>query len=178
MTWEVIDTVRGRPAQWDLQPAPTSEVLMRPTPATATSLPTDDTTVRPPVPVSTPERALRGVVLVDAVLGLSTGLVAIVAAIALTDPFGLPDPLLVGAGVVLLGLAGFLWATARAVPLRRRAVQAIVAVNGTWTVASLVVALVLPLTTWGVVVVLVQAATVLALAVAQTVGLRRTRGAR
>ena len=95
-------------------------------------------------------------------------------------PLGLPEGLLLGAGVVMLPFVALLVATARQPAIEVGRVIAIVAVNFAWVAASLFVMFGagLPLTTAGLVFVGAQAAAVLLIAEAQIVGLKRLRAAR
>ncbi|MFF3065326.1 hypothetical protein ACFVQ3_12265 [Oerskovia sp. NPDC057915] len=125
-----------------------------------------------------PEALLRGAIRTDAVVGLVSAPLLLAAAVPLADPLGLPVPLLVGAGVVLLLLATFLWFTARAVPLHRGAARAVVAANCSWMAASVAVLVVWSPTLWGVLFVAAQALAVLWITITEAVGLRRLRGGR
>lgn len=125
-----------------------------------------------------PEASLRRAIRTDAVAGLVSAPLLLAAAVPLADPLGLPVPLLLGAGVVLLLLATFLWFTARRVPLHRGAARAVVVANCTWMAASVVVLLVWSPTLWGVLFVAAQALAVLWITITEAVGLRRLRGHR
>ena len=118
---------------------------------------------------------LRLALLGDAAASAATGLLLAVAATPLAALLGLPEPLLRGAGLLLLPYAAFVaWAGTRAAP-PRWAVRAAVVVNLIWVADSvLLLALdrVAP-TALGVAFVLAQALVVLGFAVAQWTALRR-----
>ncbi|MFD6166481.1 hypothetical protein ACFWFR_14925 [Oerskovia sp. NPDC060287] len=145
---------------------------MRPVPATTTRT----TAARPEVPA--PEEELRRAIRTDAVAGLLSAPLLLLAAVPLAGPLGLPLTLLVGAGVVLLLLATFLWFTARRVPLHRGAARVVVTANCAWMLASVLVLLVWSPTPWGILLVVGQALAVLWITITEAVGLRRTAGLR
>ena len=125
-----------------------------------------------------PEADLRRAIRTDAVAGLVSAPLLLVAAVPLAGPLGLPVPLLVGAGVVLVVLATFLWFTAHAVPLHRGAARAVVVANCAWMAASVAVLLVWSPTLWGVLFVAAQAVAVLWITITEAVALRRLGGPR
>lgn len=118
---------------------------------------------------------LRLALLGDAAASGATGLLLTTAAGPLGPLLDLPEPLMRGAGLVLLPYAALVaWLGSR-LALRRNVVRAIVAANLLWAVDSfLLLALgsISP-TALGVAFVLVQALVVLGFATAQGLALRR-----
>ena len=116
---------------------------------------------------------LRVALLGDAAASGATGLLMAAAAGPLAPLLGLPEPLLRGAGLVLLPYAAFVaWLGRRPVP---GLVRAVVAVNLLWAadcVLLLVSGFVAP-TGLGIAFVLLQALVVLGFALAQWAGLRQ-----
>ena len=122
-----------------------------------------------------PTRFLRVVLLGDAAAGGATGLLLAAGAGPLAPLLGLPEPLLRGAGLVLLPYAAAVaWLGARPAP-GRGAVRAVVALNLLWVVDSLLLLALRPVapTGLGTAFVLLQALVVLGFALAQWAGLRR-----
>lgn len=116
---------------------------------------------------------LRLALRLDAVASGTMGLLLLLGNSFLAELLGLPAGLLLGAGAVLVVFA----AGVAAVGLRRRLSRVgaweIVVINALWVLASLVVAIAVPMTGLGVAFVLVQAAAVAVFAELQVVGLRR-----
>lgn len=129
-----------------------------------------------------PERILRFALLADAAASGLVGLVLAAAAGPLSAPLGLPEPLLRGAGLVLLPYAALVaWAGTRLSP-PPGLVRAIVALNLLWAADSV---LLLALGPWlglprpgalGVALVLAQALAVAGFAAVQGAALRRLGG--
>lgn len=119
---------------------------------------------------------LRGALALDAAACAGMGVLLSFAATALSPPLGLPEPLLRGAGLLLLPCAGLLGWLARRRELPRLAVLSVIGVNLIWIADSLL----LLAGGWfaptglGVAFVLVQAAAVLAVTMAEAVGLGRS----
>jgi hypothetical protein len=116
---------------------------------------------------------LRHALRLDAVASGSLGVLLLVLFDPAADELGLPVPLSVTVGLLLLGWAGFVgWVSRRAA---RPLVREVVALNGVYVVASVVFAVAgrASLTGLGVAFVLVQAAAVLAFIALQIAGLRR-----
>lgn len=117
---------------------------------------------------------LRRALAVDAVASGVTGVAMSAGAAALAPVLGLPEPLVQGAGLVMLPFAavvGYL-ATRRSPPAG--AVRAVIGLNAAWVAASvalLVSGWVAP-TGWGYAFVLGQAAAVAAFAEMEWTGLR------
>jgi hypothetical protein len=130
------------------------------------------TTTRSPAPT---HHLLRTVLRLDATASGALGVAGLVAAPALGDLLGAPAPAVLGVGAFLAGSAGALVALAARPVLHRPLVRTVVLGNAGWVGASVLVAILAPLTTAGVVVVLVQAVAVAAFAALQGLGLRRLR---
>lgn len=128
-----------------------------------------------------PTPLLRLALLGDAAASGATGLLLAAAAGPLSGLLGLPEPLLVAAGLALLPYAAAVaWLGRRAAPARN-AVRAVVAVNAVWVADSLLLLALEPAlaglapTALGVAFVLAQAAVVAGFAAAQWLALRRAR---
>lgn len=123
-----------------------------------------------------PSPLLRNALLADAVVSAPAALLCAAAGSALAGPLGLPAGLLHGAGLVMLGWVALTFWMSRRTTLPAAGVWAVIALNLAWVAASLLLlvsGLVAP-TALGIAVVLVQAAAVDGLAVAQWLGLRRS----
>jgi hypothetical protein len=118
---------------------------------------------------------LRRILLVDAAVSGTAGLVMVLAAVPLQAWTGVPAGLLRYAGACLLPFAGLLVALARTAALPRGAVTAVIAANGAWVAASVLVLFtdLLRPSALGYVFVLGQALAVAVLAEMETVGLKR-----
>jgi hypothetical protein len=128
---------------------------------------------------ATPDRAplLRRALLTDAALSFVSSTAALVAAGPLAAATGIPAGLLQALGAVFLVYTAGLAYTATRPTLDRRAAWAFTILNFAWVALS-VAALIfgwLPLTPAGFWVVVAQAVAVDLLAVAQYLGLRRSR---
>lgn len=123
-----------------------------------------------------PSYLLRQALITDAVLTGAMGILIVVARGVLADLLHLSGALLVGAAAILIPyaiLVAFLWTRAT---LTKIAVGAVIAINVAWVLASialLVSDLAAP-SALGVIFILFQAAAVVAFAVAQGLGLRRS----
>lgn len=119
---------------------------------------------------------LRDALRVDALASGLMGAALVLGGGVLAAPLGLPEPLLRGAGAVLLPFAATVALAGRTLAVSRFAAAGIVATNLLWVLASalllLVDGLVAP-TTLGFAFVAAQALAVLAFAEAQWIGLRR-----
>lgn len=124
-----------------------------------------------------PSSFLHRALLLDAVATAGTALLLALGAGFLDGPLGLPEPLLRGAGVILVPFVGFVaWAATRTDP-PVRAIRAIIGLNAAWVAGSLVLLVsgwVLP-TGLGYAFVIGQALVVGLFAELQAVGLRRAR---
>jgi hypothetical protein len=83
--------------------------------------------------------SLRTVLLADAAASGAAGLLMLAGAGVLSGWFGIPAPLLRGAGLVLLPFAALVGWLGRRGGVPRGAVLAVVAANAAWVAASLVV---------------------------------------
>jgi hypothetical protein len=126
-----------------------------------------------------PATGERGALLVqsirfDALMSGAAGLLAAAGSTVFDGVLGVSTSFLVALGIFLLGYAGALVLLARA-GAPTPGVEAVIAGNAVWALASIATVLAdwLTLTTVGVVVTLAQAAAVAAVAEAQLVGLRR-----
>lgn len=123
-----------------------------------------------------PAPLLRTALLADTVVSGPAALLCVAVGAALAAPLGLPAALLQGAGLVMLGWAALTFWMSRRPTLPAWGVWAVIGLNLAWVAASLLLlvsGLVAP-TALGVAIVLVQAAAVDALAIAQWIGLRRS----
>jgi hypothetical protein len=118
-------------------------------------------------------RLLRTALRVDAVVSGALGLVSLVAAPPAGDLVGAPEAALRGVGgfLVVFGIALLVLAARTAMPVPL--VWAVVVGNLAWVAASAAVALLVPLTVLGIVVVVVQALGVAVFADLEWWGLRR-----
>jgi hypothetical protein len=122
-----------------------------------------------------PSPLLRAALAVDSLASGIMGLGLTFAAGPLSPLLGLPQPLLLGAGLACVGWAAVTGWLARRPLLRRSAVWAVIAINAIWVVESLLVAFGgwVSLTGLGLAFVLLQALAVAAFAEAQLIGLKR-----
>jgi hypothetical protein len=118
-------------------------------------------------------RWLNRLLAFDAATCLASGLALCLAVGPLGTLTGLPQPLLLGAGVFLLGCALLMGVASRLWPVPRWLAGLIVAGNAAWVLASLGLWLAGPaMTALGVALVLVQAAAVAVLALLEAQALR------
>jgi hypothetical protein len=126
-----------------------------------------------------PSPFLRYALVGDAVASGATGLLLALGAGALAGLLGLPEVLMRSAGLILLPYAAVVAFLGTRATISRRAVWAVIAVNGIWVADSLMLLAsgwVSP-TALGYAFVLAQALVVLLFAEAQYFGLRRSRTA-
>ncbi len=126
-----------------------------------------------------PSPFLRYALVGDAVASGATGLLLVLGAGGLTGLLGLPEALMRPAGLILLPYAAVVACLGTRATISRRAVWAVIAVNGIWVADSLILLAsgwVSP-TALGYAFVLAQALAVLVFAEAQYFGLRRSRTA-
>lgn len=122
-----------------------------------------------------PSPLLRAALAVDSAASGIMGLGLTFGAGPLAGLLGLPQPLLVGAGVACLGWGAITGWLARRGTLSRNVVRAVIAINAIWVIESLL----LLLSGWtspsnlGVAFVLLQAIAVAAFAEGQLIGLKR-----
>jgi hypothetical protein len=124
-----------------------------------------------------PSPLLRGALRADALASGAGGLLMLAGGPALAAPLGLPTGLLQGAGLLCLGWAAVTFLMSRRGTLPAWAVWAVIGLNLAWVVESVVLLLsgwIAP-TGLGVAFVLALAAVVDGLALAQWIGLRRSR---
>lgn len=129
------------------------------------------------MPTSHPTPFLRYALVGDAAASGATGLLMAAGASGLAGLLGLPEGLLRYAGLFLVAYAVAVAVAGTRVMVSRRAVWAVIALNGAWVIESIVLLMgpwVSP-TALGTAFVLIQAAVVLGFAEAQYIGLRRTR---
>ena len=122
-----------------------------------------------------PSPLLRYALVGDAVASGATGLLLALGAGALAGLLGLPEALMRSAGLILLPYAAVVALLGTRATMSRRAVWAVIAVNGVWVADSLILLAsgwVSP-TALGYAFVLAQALVVLLFAEAQYFGLRR-----
>lgn len=119
---------------------------------------------------------LRKALALDAAACAGMGLLLAIAAGSLAAPFGLPETLLRGAGLVLLPCAALLAVLASRETLPRLAVYAVVGVNLIWIVDSIAILLMswFAPTGLGIAFVLAQAAAVAFVTELEVIGLRRS----
>lgn len=120
---------------------------------------------------------LRRILALDALSCVAMGLLMALGAAALAPLFGLPEPLVRTAGLLLLPLAAFIaWPASRPAP-PRPLVWVVIVVNIGWTAESFaVIGQSQPaITALGIAFVSAQALTVLGLAALEYAGLRRLR---
>ncbi|WP_274629652.1 hypothetical protein [Arvimicrobium flavum] len=118
---------------------------------------------------------LRNVFYADALISGAAGLLMILGAPLLAPVLGLPEALLLGAGIILVPFVAMLIVVARRETVSRLVLIDIIAINAVWVAASfglLFSGLVAP-TALGVAFVAVQAVAVALFAQAQFVGMRR-----
>lgn len=134
-------------------------------------------TTSPPPPVAQlEERRLRAVLLIDAAVTGANGLAYVMAATLLTTLLGPPVPFLIGIGVFLVCYAVVILLVGRARSTPPTGVKFAIVLNIAWPVASVIHVIAADWLTpagrvWGG----LQALVVLGFAVAQVIGLRRTR---
>jgi hypothetical protein len=127
-----------------------------------------------------PTTLLRLALLGDAAASGATGLLLVTVPGPLAAVFGLPQPLLLAAALILLPYTAVVaWLGGRPMP-PRAAVRVVIVVNLLWTADSIALLALGPAfahlapTALGMAFVLFQAAVVAGFAVAQLIGLRRT----
>ena len=119
-------------------------------------------------------RGLRGVLVADAVISGSTGVLLLTGAGVVGPLLGIPEPLLRYAGIVLVPFAAYVYRLSTR-PVSRGAVLAVIAMNGLWVTASfaLLAAGGIAPTALGTAFVVGQALVVAIFAELQYAGLRR-----
>ena len=126
--------------------------------------------------VFTSSIAIRHLLVADAVISGTTGIVMIALAGTVEPLLNIPAPLMRTAGVLLLPFAAMVWYFSRAPEPRRARVWTVIVLNFAWVAASvlaLVAGMVEP-TTLGTGFIVFQAAVVAILAEMQFFGLRRS----
>jgi hypothetical protein len=116
-------------------------------------------------------RSLRA----NAAFSAASGLVLVLGSSILASPFGVPQVSLIAIGAMLLPFAAFVWWVSTAP--RRGLVALIIAADIAWVVSAIALITGSPqaLSTHGVWALIVASIAVADLAIAQGVGLRRTR---
>lgn len=124
-------------------------------------------------------RMLATFLKLDAFASGSLGVLLTAAGRLLADGLGVPNTLLVPAGLFLIAFAAWLWYIATRPAPARAAVWVIIALNLLWVLASilLVAGRWFPLTALGTAFILAQAAAVTVFAAMQYAGLRRAGSA-
>lgn len=117
------------------------------------------------------DRPLRLSLRVDAAACAACVPLMVFGAGLLSALLGLPSALLVGAGLILLLFAAFLWLTASRP--RPASVLAVIATNVLWVLGSVAALVLFSPTPWGVAFVLAQAVAVTAILVVEALTLRR-----
>lgn len=117
------------------------------------------------------DRPLRLSLRVDAVACAACAPLLVFGTGLLSSLLGLPSSLLVGAGLILLLFAAFLWLTASRP--RPASVLAAIAINVLWVLGSVAVLFLFSPAPWGVAFVLAQAVAVTAILVVEALTLRR-----
>jgi hypothetical protein len=120
---------------------------------------------------------LRRILALDSLSCAAMGLLMAFGAVSLAPLFGLPEPLVRTAGLLLLPLAAFiLWLASRPAP-PPALVWVVILGNAGWTAESVVVLGQHQPTALGTAFVAAQAAAVLGLAALEYLGLRKARAA-
>ncbi|MCB1533163.1 MAG: hypothetical protein KDJ44_00220 [Rhodoblastus sp.] len=120
---------------------------------------------------------LRNVLVVDAAFSGASGITLAAAATPLAAAFGLPQGLVLGAGVFLLPYALFVGSLGLWAMLPRGLVWFVVAGNALWVVESLITLARSEPTQLGVAAIVAQATVVAAIAAGQWIGLKRSQPA-
>ncbi len=120
-------------------------------------------------------RLARTALLFDAAGGVGHGALLLLAAAYGVEVLGMPASLLLASGAFLVPFGVLLFALATEARVRRGALLGVIALNVAWVAASaaLFTTTAAPVTTLGVVHVVLQALVVVGLAVAEAVGARR-----
>ncbi|MDN5514471.1 hypothetical protein L0Y47_24550 [Ectopseudomonas composti] len=124
-----------------------------------------------------PSPLLRNALLADGLLGVSTGLLLVLASRWLVDFLEVPRLLLMASALMLLPLGGLLFWLSRQPELHRLAVWAVITLNSLWVIESvilLVLGWVAP-NIFGYAFIIGQALIVALLAELQWFGLRQSR---
>lgn len=117
----------------------------------------------------------RSALLFDAAGGVGHGALLLLAAAFGVELLGMPSSLMLASGAFLVPFGLLLFALATESRVRRGALLGVIALNVVWVAASaaLFATAAAPSTTLGIVHVVLQALIVVALAVAETLGVRR-----
>lgn len=126
-----------------------------------------------------PSRLLRTALAIDAALSGLSGLLMLIDAPPLGVVLGLPTELLRYVGLALLPWAAVVGWLSRQTTVSRRAVWAVIGLNGLWALDCVLLLVVGPVapTSLGIAFVIVQAVAVAGLAELQWFGLRRSADA-
>jgi hypothetical protein len=121
-----------------------------------------------------PQAQVRLALGLDAVATGTVGVLATAGSGVLDGVLGIPAPVLLGLGVLLVSYAVGVWLVSRTRPVTTGGTRAVITLNAVWVLGSLVaVVLAEGLTTLGTAVVVVQALAVATFAELQLVTLRR-----
>ena len=120
---------------------------------------------------------LRNVLIVDAAFSGASGVTLAAAGAPLAAAFGLPQALVLGAGVFLMPYALFVGTLGLWAMLPLGLVWFVIAGNALWVVESLALLAKTSPTSLGIAAVVAQATVVAAIAAGQAIGLRRSQPA-
>jgi hypothetical protein len=121
-----------------------------------------------------PQKQLRLALRLDAVATATVGALATAGSSVLDGALGVPAPVLLGLGALLVTYAVGVWLVSRTQPVTTDGAWAVITLNAAWTLGSLVAAVVADqLTPLGTAAVIMQALAVAALAELQLATLRR-----
>lgn len=121
--------------------------------------------------------ALRPTLIIDAASCALMGLGLLILPTSAAALTGLPTPLLVVAGLILLPSAAFIFWTARQITVPGPALQLIVWLNAVWVIGSVILCFLPTVKAAGIALILAQAAAVAVLTLIEAQHLRLTAAA-